>query len=144
VLRCARGIAQALGPGGTLSRQAGGFIYHDPANLIVVWNGQVVYGFSLVKIDVLMARLAPALEAAGYHFHAQDNIWKWGKPIASIPGMRTVDRNPEASWSIAMQAVAMKNADAPSKCELLRSLGDIDLDATDTLDEDLDEPDGPM
>jgi hypothetical protein len=143
-LRCAQGIAKALGPGGILSRRARGFIYRDQSNLISVWNGQVVYGFSLLKDDVLMARLAPALEAAGYHIHAQDDVWKWGTTIASSPGMRTVDPNLDASWGIAMQAVAMKNADAPSKCELLRSLGDIDLDATDTLDEDLDEPDGPM
>jgi hypothetical protein len=95
VLQCARGIAQAFGPGGKLSRQAGGFIYQDPANLIVVWNGQVVYGLSDMDDNALCARLAPALNAAGYALHPRTGPLREHSIIATIPGAQVIDLSAE-------------------------------------------------
>ena len=144
VLQCARGIAQALGPGGKLSRQAGGFIYQDPANLIVVWNGQVVYGISELSADLLSARLAPALETAGYQILSQDEIWKPGTTIASVPGTRNIDPHVAASWGEAQYRTAQEYVDERTKSAAPTLLQSVDPGIPVDFDRVTDGPEDPF
>ena len=118
MLRCARGIARALGPGGTLSRQAGGFIYQDPANLIVVWNGQVVYEMSDLDDDALCARLTPALNAAGYALLPRTGPLSEHSIIATIPGAQAIDLSPHVDPATDDAVAPEAEAHDPSPFDL--------------------------